>query len=110
MIYINEFSAETECSRVDPPGAINDRDGYIYIYRESFFSEIMNEWSTQKDSNSFVNFFIVQGFWPSSLLLYSQRFGRYVLQHSSGICRTRELSQNFELRLLFNPRGGGHIF
>ena len=37
----------------------------------------------------------------SSLLL----FLRYVLRPSSGVCRTREPSWNFELRPLLNPRG-----
>ena len=41
----------------------------------------------------------------SCLLLFPQRFGRYVLRHSSGVCQTREPSQNFELRPLLNPRG-----
>ena len=41
----------------------------------------------------------------SSLLLFPQHFGRYVLQPSSGICQTLELSQNFKLRPLLNPRG-----
>ena len=34
----------------------------------------------------------------------AQRFGRYVFWPSSGVCRTREPSQNFELRSLLNPR------
>ena len=41
----------------------------------------------------------------SSLLLFPQRFGRYVLRSFSGVCRTREPSRNFELRPLLNPRG-----
>ena len=41
----------------------------------------------------------------SSLLLFPQRFGRYVLWPSSGVCWTREPSQNFELRPLLNPWG-----
>ena len=39
----------------------------------------------------------------SSLLLFPQRFGRYVLRPSSGVCRTRESIRNFELRPLLNP-------
>ena len=39
----------------------------------------------------------------SSLLLFPQRFGRYVLRPSD-VCRTREPSRNFELRPLWNPR------
>ena len=45
------------------------------------------------------------GLSSSSLLLFSQRFGRYVLRPSSGVCRTREPSRNFELRTLLKPRG-----
>ena len=37
--------------------------------------------------------------------LFPQRFGRYVLWPSSGVCRTREPSRNFELRPLLNPWG-----
>ena len=33
----------------------------------------------------------------SSLFLFPQRFGRYVLWPSSGVCRTREPTRNFEL-------------
>ena len=40
-----------------------------------------------------------------SLFLFPQRFGRYVLRPSSGVCRTREPSRNFELRPLLNPWG-----
>ena len=51
--------------------------------------------------------FIIQdfGLLSSSVLLFSQRFGQYVLRPSSGICRTREPTRNFELRPLLNPRG-----
>ena len=38
----------------------------------------------------------------SSILLFPQRFGRYVLRPSSGACRTREPTRNFELRPLLN--------
>ena len=44
------------------------------------------------------------GLLSPSLLLFPQRFGRYVLQPSSGDCRTRESTRNFELCALFNPR------
>ena len=47
----------------------------------------------------------VFGLFSSSLLLFPQRFGRYVLRPSSGVCRTREPSRNFELRPLLKPRG-----
>ena len=38
----------------------------------------------------------VFGLLSSSLLLFPQRFGRYVLRHSSGVCRTWGLTRNFE--------------
>ena len=47
----------------------------------------------------------VFGLLSSSLLLFPQRFSWYVLRPSSGVCRTREPSQNFELRPLLNPLG-----
>ena len=47
----------------------------------------------------------VFGLLSSSLLLFPQRFCRYVLRPSSCVCRTREPSRNFELRPLLNPRG-----
>ena len=43
------------------------------------------------------------GLLSSSLLLFPQRFGRYVLRPSSGVCRTREPSRNFEIRPLLKP-------
>ena len=46
----------------------------------------------------------VFGLLSSSLLLFPQRFGRYVLRASSGVCRTRKPTWNFELRPLLNPR------
>ena len=41
----------------------------------------------------------------SSLLLFPQRFGWYVLRPSSGVCWTREPTWNSELRSLLNPWG-----
>ena len=41
----------------------------------------------------------------TSLFLFPHRFGRYVHRPSSGVCRTREPSRNFEPRPLLNPRG-----
>ena len=41
----------------------------------------------------------------SSLLLFPHRFGRYAPRPSSDVCRTREPTQNFELRPLLNPQG-----
>ena len=47
----------------------------------------------------------VFGLLSSSSLLFPQSFGRYVLRPSSGVCRIREPSRNFELHPLLNPRG-----
>ena len=47
----------------------------------------------------------VFGLLSSSLLLFRQRFGQYVLRPSSGVCRTQEPSRNFKLRPLLNPLG-----
>ena len=46
----------------------------------------------------------VFGLLSSSLLLFPQRFSRYVLRPSSGVRRTRKPSRNFELRPLLTPR------
>ena len=47
---------------------------------------------------------MVFGILSLSLLLHSQRFGRCVLRPSSSVsCRTREPTQNFLPRPLFNP-------
>ena len=40
----------------------------------------------------------VFGLLSSSLLLFPQRFARYVLWNFWGVCRTREPSRNLELR------------
>ena len=58
--------------------------------------------------NSNNNLLLLKIFWllTSSLLLYSQRFDRYVLRSSSGVsCRTRKPIQNLDLNPLFNPLG-----
>ena len=47
----------------------------------------------------------VFGLLSSSLFLFLQCFGQYVLRPSSGVCRTWEPSGNFELRPLLNPQG-----
>ena len=41
----------------------------------------------------------------SSLLLFPQRFGRYVRRPSSSVCRTREPTRKFELRPSVKPPG-----
>ena len=46
----------------------------------------------------------VFGLLSSSLLLFLQHFGRYVLRPSSGVCRTWNSSRNFELRPLLNKK------
>ena len=57
-----------------------------------------------KPYNSFLSLSVF-GLLSSSLLWLSQRFGRYVLWPSSGVCRTRETTWNFKIRTLLNPRG-----
>ena len=47
----------------------------------------------------------VFGLLSSSLWLFSHRFDRYILRPSSGVCRSREASRNFEFRPLLNPPG-----
>ena len=71
-----------------------------YIYPSYRLNSVTAE--TKLDDFYHKGFF---GLLSSSLLLFPQRFGRYVLRPSSGVCRTREPSQNFELRPLLNPRG-----
>ena len=62
-------------------------------------------------TNCFVSLSLrVFGQFSSSLLLFPQRLGRYVLRPSSGVCRTREPTQNFELCSLLNPRGSPVLF
>ena len=74
-----------------------------------FKSEEQNIWDT-----SCVNFWDeacwflslrVFGLLFSALLLFQQRFGRYVIQRSSGVCRNQEPSRNFELLPLLNYCG-----
>ena len=57
--------------------------------------------------STFVGFLSLRvfGLLSPSLLLFPRRFGQYILRPSSGVYRTREPSQNFELRPLLNPRG-----
>ena len=72
---------------------------YIFIYHKNL--KIFRTTELQKIFLSLRVF----GQLSSSLLLFPQRFGRYVLRSSSGVCRTREPSQKFELRPLLNPQG-----
>ena len=65
---------------------------YIYIYIQ------MN-----RSTKRFISLRVF-GLLSSSLLLFPQCFGRYVPRPSSGVCRTREPSRNFELLPLLNPR------
>ena len=48
----------------------------------------------------------VFGLLSSCLLLFPQRFGRYVHQPFSGVCQTRKPTRNFELCPLLNPQWG----
>ena len=82
----------------------------------SHLSYLLYFYFTQKE-RSFTNLELLQVFFlslrvfgllSSSLLLFPQRFGRYVFRPSSGVCRTREPTRNFELRTLLQ-KAGGHI-
>ena len=77
-LYVNSDKTESMCF---------NQDGAISTLNDTFLS------------------LRVFGLLSSSLLLFPQRFGRYDLLPSSGVCRTREPSRNFELRPLLNPRG-----
>ena len=72
---------------------------YIYIYTQCFSIAIidLNDfWVAYiKDVRTIVFIFFI----------ISTTFRRYVHRPSSGVCRTREPTRNFELRPLFNPRG-----
>ena len=72
---------------------------YFYKYLYGFSS--LNFW----DEAWWFLSFRVFGLLSSSLLLFPQCFSRWVLRPSSGVCRTRKLSWNFELRPLLNPQG-----
>ena len=83
------------------------RSKYLFIFSLSFIFTLYPT-RTVKSTSWQVFLFLslrVFGLLSSSLWLFPQHFGRYVLRPSSGVCRTRELSRNFELRPLLNPRG-----
>ena len=69
--------------------------GWLYICIYSFVSI------------TFLTAFIIKGFGllSSSLLLFPQRFGRYVLRTSSDVCRTRKPIWNFELGPYYRIHG-----
>ena len=71
-------------------------DSYIYIY-----ISCLNFWN---EACWFLSLRVF-GLLYSSLLLFPQRFGRYVLRPSWVVPRTREPTQNFELHPLLNPQG-----
>ena len=77
------------------------------LHNKSFYEQAMKEVSCLNFWDEACWFLSLRfcGLLSSSLLLFTQRFGRYVLRPSSGVCRTREPSRNFELRPLLKPRG-----
>ena len=85
---------------------------YKYKYEKTRYSEdvFIYLWICQHLTFQFFKpstrllLFKVFGLLSSSLLLYSQHFGWYVLWSSSGVCRTWEPTWNFEPRPLFNPQ------
>ena len=80
------------------------RSQYVTIKVMEHESDRDNSCSCGKFSDEAWSFllFRIYGRLTTSLLLYSHRFSRWP---SSGICRTMESTQNFKLRLLFNPYG-----
>ena len=115
--YIQQLCEDTGCSPEDLPEAMNDREKWRERIRNIRASE-MRWWNHLTEAN--INVISCLNFWDescgflslmifwlssSSLLIFPQRFGRYVLRPSSGVYRSREHSQNFELRPLLNPRG-----
>ena len=79
----------------------------ILILAYKINSSIKNGCVINHFQNCMIHFWSLRvfGLLSSSLLLFPQRFSRYVLRPSSGVCRTREPSRNFELRPLLNSRG-----
>ena len=59
-------------------------------------NESPSAYADVKNSQGFLSLRVF-GVLSSFLLLFPQRFGRYVLRPSSGVCRTWEPSRNFEL-------------
>ena len=67
---------------------------HMLMYQETFLCQetsCLNFWDEACWFLS-LRFF---GLLSSSLLLFPQRFGQYVLRPSSGVCRTREPSRNY---------------
>ena len=88
--------------KIDTP-----RRGVMYVIEafQTFFLYLhLKNISCRQNIAGFLSLRVF-GLLSSSLLLFPQRFGWYVLRPSSGVCRTREPSRNFELRPLLNPRG-----
>ena len=78
-----------------------------FIYENNFLIYwTLSDHILSYTSNSFLSWRVF-GLLSSSLLLllFPQSFGRYTPRPSSGVCRTREPSRNFELRPLLNPLG-----
>ena len=85
----------------------------IHIYKSIRHQMTFNGWYVVKPNQTKPNHIFLSlrvfGQLSSSLLLFPQSFGRYVLRPSSVVCRTREPTQNFELRPLLNPRVGFRV-
>ena len=118
--YIQQLCEDTGCSSEDLPEAMNDREKWresvrvpVLAARHDDEDETINHIVsfcsklTQKDYKTWHDWLFLSlrffGLLSPSLLLFSLRFGRYVLRLSSGVCRTREPARNFELRPLLNP-------
>ena len=113
--YIQQLCEDTGCKPEDLPEAMNDREKWRERVRDIraggatwWWWWSVNEFvksTLWKQDNNWTLSLRVFGLLSSSLLLFPQRFGRYILRPSSGVCRTRKPSRNFELRPLLNPRG-----
>ena len=110
QLLFNIFSAQfaNSCSNADVLFILKQirRSCYNLLSFLLWYGTRPHEWVTQWEWNSLVKFLSLRviGLLFSSLLLFPQRFGQYVLRPSSGVCRTRETSRNLELRPLLNPR------
>ena len=92
-VLISLFASFQFYSVVSQNGKVHYSAGSLFLF--FFFSDYHQVFLS-------LRFF---GVLSSSLLLFPQRFSRYVLRPSSGVCQTLEPPQNFELRPLLNPRG-----
>ena len=78
---------------------------FMELRTTSFIESTRIACSDSVSHNHIYQFLSLRVFGLLSSSLLPQRFGRYVLRPSSGVCRAREPSRTFELRPLLNPQG-----